>query len=287
MRRPPIVPFRGIPSGAFGLRVFRRDPTAVPLHAPGLHGHRFFTLNFFTAGEGHLRRPGGVVRVAEGHLGLELPGELYEASGLRDTQRWVAEFTEDLLGGLELAGSWAAWGRFAARPWGTPLFAVVPAEDRPDMEVRMERMERELREQRSGHREAARALLHLVLVDLARLLPGKGWNVQASPLALEALAVIDRRFAEPISLAEVARAVGRSPSHLTAAVREHTGMTVLQWITERRMADARRRLQQTDEEISIIAERVGYADPAYFTRLFRRAHGRSPREFRSAIDKSS
>src|SRR5262249_11940974 len=131
-----------------------------------------------------------------------------------------------------------------------------------------------------------RALLHLVLVDLARLL-GAPPAARLSPLVREALDVIERRYAEPISLADVARAVGRSPSHVTSAVAAQTGMTVLERLTERRLAEARRRLQYSDEDVAIVAERVGYEDPSYFTRRFRRAHGASPRAFRGAIDRSS
>jgi AraC-like DNA-binding protein len=57
-------------------------------------------------------------------------------------------------------------------------------------------------------------------------------------------------------------------------------MTVLQWLTERRMAEARRRLHETDEDVAIVADRVGYRDAAYFARLFRRVHGVSPRSYR-------
>jgi AraC-like DNA-binding protein len=46
------------------------------------------------------------------------------------------------------------------------------------------------------------------------------------------------------------------------------------------MAEARRRLHETDEDVAIVGERVGYCDPAYFARLFRRIHGTSPRSFR-------
>ncbi len=59
-------------------------------------------------------------------------------------------------------------------------------------------------------------------------------------------------------------------------------MTVLEWITERRMAEARRRLRETDEDVAIVAERVGYHDATYFIRLFRRAHQTTPRAFRVA-----
>jgi AraC-like DNA-binding protein len=46
------------------------------------------------------------------------------------------------------------------------------------------------------------------------------------------------------------------------------------------MAEARRRLHQTDEDVTIVAERVGHLDSAYFARLFRRIHGVSPRSYR-------
>src|SRR5471030_3017132 len=86
---------------------------------------------------------------------------------------------------------------------------------------------------------------------------------------------------EIVQVSQVARAAGRSPSHVTAVVRAQTGMTVLEWITERRMEEARRRLRETDEDVSIVAERVGYEDPAYFALVFRRTHGMSARDFRN------
>ena len=39
------------------------------------------------------------------------------------------------------------------------------------------------------------------------------------------------------------------------------------------MDGARRRLAETDEDVSIIADRVGYQDPTHFARLFLREHG--------------
>jgi AraC family transcriptional regulator, transcriptional activator of pobA len=57
-------------------------------------------------------------------------------------------------------------------------------------------------------------------------------------------------------------------------------MTVLEWVTQRRMAEVRGRLRETDEDVGIVAERVGYLDPVYFARLFRREHGVSARAFR-------
>jgi AraC-like DNA-binding protein len=59
------------------------------------------------------------------------------------------------------------------------------------------------------------------------------------PLLAEVLGFIEERHAEPISLRDVARAVSLSPGHLTTVVRRRMGRTVVEWIAERRMAQAR------------------------------------------------
>jgi AraC-like DNA-binding protein len=71
-----------------------------------------------------------------------------------------------------------------------------------------------------------------------------------------------------------------TPGHLTTVVRRRTGRTVQEWITERRMAEARGLLAETDLPVAEVARRVGVCDPGYFSRLFGRAHGSSPREWR-------
>jgi AraC-like DNA-binding protein len=83
-----------------------------------------------------------------------------------------------------------------------------------------------------------------------------------------------------LSLRDVAREVGMTPGHLTTVVRRRTGRTVQEWIIERRMAEARSLLAETDLPVAEVARRVGVPDPGYFSRLFSRRHGASPREWR-------
>jgi len=145
-------------------------------------------------------------------------------------------------------------------------------------------LERELRERREGHAEAALAQLTLMLVELARLaadVPGH-LRLRDEPLLAAVFDVIERRYAEPISLREVADAVGLSAGHLTTVVGRRTGRTVQQWITERRLAEVRRLLAETDLTLQAVAGRVGYADVGYLIRRFRTAHGVPPQEWRRA-----
>ena len=104
----------------------------------------------------------------------------------------------------------------------------------------------ELRERRDGYADAARAHLALLLVRLGRLHLGGPAELGVEPLVAAVFELVEDRYHEPISLRDVAD-VGRShagaPHH---GDRRRTGRTVQQWITERRMREARRLLADTD-----------------------------------------
>jgi AraC-like DNA-binding protein len=76
--------------------------------------------------------------------------------------------------------------------------------------------------------------------------------------------------------------VSLSPGYVTTVVRRKTGRTVLEWIVERRMAEARRLLAQTDLAVEEVSRRVGYGDAGYFVRSFRRIHSVTPLGWRRA-----
>jgi AraC-like DNA-binding protein len=145
-------------------------------------------------------------------------------------------------------------------------------------------MDSELRARGPGYQEAVRAYLTLLLVDVDRLAEdvASHLRIQQQPVLAEVFEFIEDHYAEPISLADVAAAVNLSPGYLTTLVRRRTGRTVLEWIAERRMTEARRLLVETDETVENIGARVGYHDPAYFIRSFRRSHGATPLAWRNA-----
>ena len=61
-----------------------------------------------------------------------------------------------------------------------------------------------------------------------------------------------------------------------------TGRTVQQWIAERRMAEARRLLVETALTVEAVGAAVGFRDPSYFIKSFRRAHTVTPLQWRRA-----
>jgi AraC family transcriptional regulator, transcriptional activator of pobA len=185
----------------------------------------------------------------------------------------------------------APWSSWPAHPLlfpflhGIPggiLRLHVPPARRPMWAATIAAIDTELADRHEGYRQAALAHLTLLLVDIARLATDVVGNLRRSneSLLAEVFDVVERRFAEPLSLRDVARTIGVTPGHLTTMVRRRTGRTVGDWITERRMVQARQLLTGTDLPVGEIARRVGLPDPGYFARVFRHSNGVTPRAWR-------
>jgi AraC-like DNA-binding protein len=93
---------------------------------------------------------------------------------------------------------------------------------------------------------------------------------------------VEKHFASSISLRDVARALGYSPSHLTHTFSSLTGTPITAWIINRRLSAAKVLLAETNQKISRVSEAVGFRDPCYFSRQFARHVGLTPAQFRSA-----
>jgi len=274
----------GVTNG-FPVVVRKLDGFGGPHHAHGPHAHGFFGLMYVLSGRGTIAFGKRQIAVKEGTLIITAPGETHDTDGLTGVARWAVDFAPDAFG-TEGAGwlfprpSRPEWVALLRHSWDEPQAICVPVAHRAQWQRQLETVHRELEERARGYREIARAELKLLLIRTSRLILTKDTPEPISPLLGEVFDTIESRFADQLSLSDVARAVSRSPAPLTTVVREQTGMTVQQWIIERRMAEARLRLLTSDENINILAERIGYGDPTLFIRHFRRAHGVTPRDWR-------
>ncbi len=103
---------------------------------------------------------------------------------------------------------------------------------------------------------------------------------EGSPLE-RAMRYLETRVDGNIQVSELAALVGMSPSHLSALFRQATGSGPAAFHTSLRMSHARNLLDTTSLPVREIAAAVGYADPLYFSRHFRRLHGLNPTAYRS------
>jgi AraC-like DNA-binding protein/quercetin dioxygenase-like cupin family protein len=94
------------------------------------------------------------------------------------------------------------------------------------------------------------------------------------------LAYIADHFADPLTLAELAMVAGVSPTHLCHLFSDAVGLSPLQYLQRFRMRRARHLLETSALVVADIGRRVGFTDPAYFSRAFRRLEGMTPSQYR-------
>ena len=106
-------------------------------------------------------------------------------------------------------------------------------------------------------------------------------STQCRSLLKQAVAYIDSHFAEEaLSLNQVAREVNISANYLSAVFSQEMGATFTEYVTGKRMDRAKELLRTTDKRSGEVAAAVGYRDPHYFSFLFKKTQGCTPRDYR-------
>lgn len=101
----------------------------------------------------------------------------------------------------------------------------------------------------------------------------------------QAKAFMQKNFAKPIQLEDVAKAVHVSPYHLSHLFPQTTGTTFSQALLRIRIEKAKDLLKDTKLTISDIALETGFNSSAYFTRAFKKWQKMTPSEYRKSREK--
>jgi AraC family transcriptional activator of pobA len=257
------------------------------------HAHDFLVLVYFERGHGAIRLDQQEWPVAAGDAFVIAPGEVVRLSEHGHdpaAKGWCVLFPPEVIASGMLGGS-LGWGAhpllfpFLGRTADGAQRLPVPPSERPAWSRHVAAIEQELRQPREGSNEAALAHLTLLLVGASRITVDLGTDLRlrSEPLLAAVFEFIEEHYHEPISLADLAASVGLTPGHLTTVVRRKTGRTAQRWITERRMAQARRLLRETDLTVETIATRTGYRHASFFIKQFRRDHAVTPAAWRRGI----
>lgn len=111
-------------------------------------------------------------------------------------------------------------------------------------------------------------------------------RTQAVPTQLSlATDFINRNYARPLSLDDVAKAADVSVSHLHMLFRAHLGESPHQYLIQKRLRIAGHALATGNSSIKVVAAEVGYPNAENFCRAFRKFFGRSASEYRQAYSR--
>jgi AraC-like DNA-binding protein len=110
-----------------------------------------------------------------------------------------------------------------------------------------------------------------------------GRSESSGSIVRGAISLINKRYREKLSIAEIAAHSFVCPQHLSREFKRATGMSVLKYIQHLRVQDAAVKLADTDMTVEEIAVNVGYGDAAFFIRVFAEHTGVTPGKYRGEI----
>ncbi len=249
------------------------------LHDWRLKAHRHARLHqvlFLTSGQGEAVIDGATHAIPASSF-VNIPrGVVHGYDFAPGTCGWVVTLTSDLLDHCLLDGEGVR------APLECPMVLPLPIE----LKNLAEHLFDEYHRQSFARAQILRALAGALTALVARAIhsaDSANHPVAENPLFGRFQEMIERDFRKRQPLADYARALAISPTHLNRISHQAVGQSASQLINERMLREARRMLIYTNLTAAQIAYDLGFSDPAHFSRVFAKGTGVPPKLFRQRI----
>jgi YesN/AraC family two-component response regulator len=103
---------------------------------------------------------------------------------------------------------------------------------------------------------------------------------KSGELTKKAIRYISKNYASNITLNDVAEQVHLNPAYFSSLFKQSTGSSFKEYLNMVRIEESKRLLSNTDYSIMDISQAVGFEDQSYFTKIFKKYTGLTPREYR-------
>jgi two-component system, response regulator YesN len=152
---------------------------------------------------------------------------------------------------------------------------LVAAVERVLSELKMERQEKE--EQESLRRKLQSAIVPIETEEM-------DWNLVYEDKKMNKVkGFIEENFTKSISLEDAAEHVGISPYYLSKLFKERFSVNFIDYLTQLRVDKAKEMMKNPESSLKEICYNVGYKDPNYFSRVFKKTTGLSPSDYRRRL----
>jgi len=265
-------------------------PVARPVTA---HRHDFYEIAFALTGSGHHEDEGGRLPILSGDVWIVRPGQwhAYPLVGgnlaifnLLMTEVFLDTHTPAMASITLLCGETDGDGVTRAPPPSRVAHMRLPTSGLERVRLLLAELARELRARDIPGQDCVCGGLTLhVLGLLVRHGTSAADVARDDPGVLAAVHHIEERYAEPLTLTELARHSGYAPTYLVRAFRRRLGTSPIDYLIGVRLHHACALLEATDDLVTTIAHAVGFSDSRYFAARFHRALGVTPSAFRAAL----
>ena len=194
--------------------------------------------------------------------------------------------SENALDILALAGFEEFSGQISST---TPKVSFAGA-DMLEVEDILGRMLAEFREKQVGYRSVLKGYVTVFLAKIFRGMRGgdtSGIMRHVSRISPDIIKYIEDNCFEKITLRELAEKSFYNPAYFSRIFRECCGMSLTDFIHEKRIGEAVKLLQGTVLSVEEICRRVGYREKKQFYKIFRQYTGTTPGEYRLHVEKQT
>lgn len=244
----------------------------LPTHRP--KGRRDFQLLYIASGKAHFYfdKSEKDTVITAGHMVLYRPGEpqRYVYYGEEQTEVYWVHFT-----GNNVTNILRHYGI------GTGMRILNTGTSLEYSRI-FRQMIQELQRCQTHYPELLTLLLLELLIRIERQ-TGREHRRKDAYLNAEmeyAIQYFNKNYSSNISIEDYAASRGMSVSWFIRSFRQYVHTTPMQYLVERRMANAQMLLETTSYNIAEISTLVGYDNPLYFSRIFKKQKGMSPTEYR-------
>jgi AraC-like DNA-binding protein len=255
------------------------------LTLPYPHRHDFFHLVWVERGTGYHIIDDVKYEVRPQTLFFMSPGQIHDFMPSEDAEGYAINFSAEF---------------FALQLKNKNVLAQIPVYDlenkiqalypqgavADDIRSVLEAIRDEYDAEQYGTHDMIRSYLFILLVKASRMVePGSSAYAGHRSLLLHRRfqALLEEQFVDLQQPAEYARLLRCTERALNDATRRCAGSTVAQLIRERVILEAKRLLAHSGVQVAQVAAQLGFEDPAYFSRCFKKHTGRTPVEFRQSV----
>lgn len=247
------------------------------------HRHNYFEVFFFTKGGGHHLIDFVKYPVKDNSLHIVYPGQVHVLSRAKASHGAVVHFAKDL---------------YAAAAGALPIVRLLSSNAFIHIEnttVEQEELNTVLAQLKQEYQkptpdaEVLKAYLHILLAKSVALLNGKNpqWLEQTAGLFSDFKEVLEEHFMQQKQAAFYAAKLKVSERKLNEACKKATAQTIGDYINNRILLEAKRLLCNSPLTAKEIAFHLGYNDPSYFNRFFKKNTGTTALDFRREAEKDA
>ena len=252
-------------------------PLSIAYYAPfpcyePLHDHDCYEIMIVLNGTGWCGVANRRYPVLPGIVFLIPPGETHEYQIPLGTLIFNIMFSKEIF---------SEEGKNLLSRFHSGAVAQCPEEELERLKNDLQRIDRELTEQRTGYQCLTAAVMSELLVVISRRNWVESGHIPAgAPDQLNTIiSYIFTHYREPVTLTTLGKLVNWNPSYVGQFFKRYTWKTPSQYLQEIRISKARKLLENTSWPVSRIAAETGFFDAAHFSHTFRSITGMTPREY--------